>query len=78
MIASALIFAVLVAFGGLVAAIARYAKTGGAAEVTHDATMERIDGLLEIKRQDDIVSNNPNAAVMRERLSNALRKDSLS
>jgi len=74
MIVSVIVLAVLAAFGGLVAMLMRAAKTNGLAEATHESTMERIDDLLETKRQDDIVNSNPDVVGMSKKLSDALRE----
>lgn len=51
MIASAIILAVLVAFGGLVAVIARAAKTNGIAEATLDETREDLEAVSRIMKE---------------------------
>lgn len=47
MLAGAFILTVFAFVAGLVAVLMRAAKTAGIAEATHEATMERIDDLLE-------------------------------
>ena len=74
MLEGAFILAILAFVGGLVFVIAKSAKSAGLAEATHEATMERIDDLLETKRQDDIVNSNPDIAGMSKKLSDALRE----
>jgi len=51
MIASAIIFAVLVAFGCLVALLMRAAKTNGAAEATLDETQEDLKAVSRIMKE---------------------------